>query len=61
MLKIRRHKNITHTAIAVIDDEQKDNTKRNVAKFIAINVGVAAAVVGAKYAVGKMLSDNEDN
>lgn len=57
---INRHKNITHTAVALNDDSET-NAKRNVAKFIAINVGVVAAVVGAKYAVSKMLSDNENN
>lgn len=59
MLKIRRHKNITHTAVATVDEPETPNTKLQVAKFIAINAGVVAVVVGAKYAVAKMLNDNE--
>jgi uncharacterized membrane protein len=57
---INRHKNITHTAVAVPGDSDNP-TKIQVAKIVAIHVGVVAAVVGAKYAVSKMLSDNENN
>lgn len=60
MIKLpRKFKNITHTAIAIVDDAQ-DNTKANIAKFVAINVGVVAAVVAAKYAVSEMLSDSDN-
>lgn len=60
MIKLpRKFKNITHTAIAIVDDTE-DNTKRNIAKFIAINVGVVAAVVAVKYAAAQMLSDGDN-
>jgi nitrate reductase alpha subunit len=61
MLKIRRHKNITHTAVAIVAEQETPTTKMQIAKIAAIHVGVVAVVVAAKYAVAKMLNDNEND